>query len=75
MSVGMIALTVLALLILFGVAQRVLDRMHLTDRQALLLVAAIFIGGLIPDIRLAASYVLAMGLSHPKANGIFQHRL
>lgn len=48
----MIALTVLALLILFGIAQRVLDRMHLTDRQALLVVAAIFVGGFIPDITL-----------------------
>ncbi|MDR3051792.1 MAG: DUF1614 domain-containing protein [Oscillospiraceae bacterium] len=52
MSVGMIALTVLALLILFGVTHRVLDRMRMTDRQALLVVAAIFVGGLIPDIPL-----------------------
>ena len=42
MSLGMILLVVLALLILFGVLQRVLDRMALTDRQALLLVALIF---------------------------------
>ncbi len=46
----MILLVVLALLILFGVLQRVLDRMALTDRQALLLVAAIFIGGWLPDL-------------------------
>lgn len=52
MSVGMIALMALALLILFGVAQRVLDRMRLTDRQALVVVAAIFVGGFIPDIPL-----------------------
>ena len=44
MSIGMILLLVLGLLILFGVLQRVLDRMALTDRQALLCVAAIFIG-------------------------------
>ena len=43
MSIGMIFLLVLTLLILFGVLQRVLDRMALTDRQALILVAAIFI--------------------------------
>ena len=48
MPIGM----VLALLILFGVLQRVLDRMALTDRQALLLVALIFVGGWLPDIRL-----------------------
>ena len=50
MSIGMILLIVLALLILFGVLQRVLDRMALTDRQALACVAAIFIGGWLPDI-------------------------
>ena len=50
MSIGMILLVVLALLILFGVLQRVLDRMALTDRQALLIVAAIFIGGWLPDL-------------------------
>lgn len=48
----MILLVVLALLILFGVLQRVLDRMALTDKQALLLVALIFVGGWLPDIRL-----------------------
>ena len=52
MSIGMIFLLVLTLLILFGVLQRVLDRMALTDRQALILVAAIFIGGWLPDLRI-----------------------
>ena len=50
MSIGMILLIVIALLILFGVLQRVLDRMALTDRQALVLVALIFIGGWLPDL-------------------------
>ena len=48
----MILLVVLTLLILFGVLQRVLDRMALTDRQALFLVALIFVGGWLPDLRL-----------------------
>lgn len=52
MSLGMILLVALALLILFGVLERVLDRMALTDRQALLCVAAIFIGGWLPDLNL-----------------------
>lgn len=52
MSLGMILLVVLALLILFGVLERVLDRMALTDRQALLIVATIFIGGWLPDLNL-----------------------
>ena len=52
MSIGMIALLVLGLLIYFGVLDRVLDRMALTDRQALLIAAAMFAGGLLPDIPL-----------------------
>ena len=52
MSIGMILLIVLSLLILFGMLQRVLDRMALTDRQALACVAAIFIGGWLPELPL-----------------------
>ncbi|MDR1569670.1 MAG: DUF1614 domain-containing protein [Oscillospiraceae bacterium] len=52
MSVGMILLLVAALLVIFGLGQRVLDRMRLSDRGALIAMAAIFIGGLIPDITL-----------------------
>lgn len=48
----MILLVALSVLILFGVLQRVLDRMALTDRQALFCVAAIFVGGWLPDIPL-----------------------
>lgn len=54
MSFGMIILVVLTLLILFGVLQRVLDRMALSDKQALLITAAIFVGGWFPDLRLGA---------------------
>ena len=39
MSVGLILLAVVGILILFGVAQRVLDRLRLTDRQALVFTA------------------------------------
>lgn len=52
MSVGMIILTVVAVLIFFGVLQRVLDRMYLTDRAALCLIAAMFIGTLLPNLSL-----------------------
>lgn len=50
MSIGMILLVALSLLILFGVLQRVLDRMALSDRQALVCVASIFIGGWLPEL-------------------------
>lgn len=52
MSISLILLSAVSALVLFGVAQRVLDRMQLSDRAALLIAAAIFVGGLIPDIRL-----------------------
>ena len=52
MSIGLILLAVVSALVLFGVAQRVLDKMGLTDRAALVIAAALFFGGLIPNIRL-----------------------
>lgn len=52
MSIGLIVLTVVSALVLFGVAQRVLDKMQLSDRAALIIAAAIFFGGLAPDIRI-----------------------
>lgn len=50
MSVGMILLAVASVLVLFGIGQRVLDKMQLSDRSALILMAVIFFGGLVPDI-------------------------
>lgn len=47
MPVGMIALLVIGVLVYFGIAQRILDRMRLTDKQALLFIAAIVVGSFI----------------------------
>jgi len=52
MSVGMILLTATAILVFFGVAQRVLDKLYLSDRAALLLIGLMFFGTLIPNISL-----------------------
>lgn len=52
MSIGMVLLTAVAVLVFFGVAQRVLDKMHLSDRTALILLAAMFFGTLLPNIPL-----------------------
>ena len=52
MTFGSFALSALAVLVLLGVGQRVLDKMRLSDRTALLLIALMFVGGLIPDIDL-----------------------
>ena len=46
--------------ILLGAGQRVLDKMHLSDRAALMIIAAMFIGGLLPDIdTLRETYIAA----------------
>lgn len=71
MSVGMIVLTALAVLIFFGVLQRVLDRMYLTDRQALAVAAAMFVGTLIPNINLGPVALNIGGAIIPLAICIF----
>ena len=50
MSIGMVLLTVTAILVFFGAAQRVLDRMYLSDRAALVLIALMFFGTLLPNL-------------------------
>lgn len=47
MPLGMIVLFILAALVYFGIAQRVLDRMRLTDGQAFAFLALMFVGGFI----------------------------
>lgn len=54
MSIGMVLLTAVAVLVFFGVTQRVLDKMHLSDRAALVLIALMFFGTLLPNIPLGA---------------------
>jgi len=44
---GMIVLLVISVLVFFGVAHRVLDRLRLSDRAALAMIAALIVGGLI----------------------------
>lgn len=65
MSISLILLAAVSALVLFGVAQRVLDRMQLTDRAALVIAAAIFFGGLIPDIRLGPVVFNISGFAVP----------
>ena len=45
--IGMIALLVVSVLIYFGLAHRILDRLRLTDKAALAIIAAIIIGSFI----------------------------
>lgn len=61
MPIGVITLIVVGILIYFGIAERVLDRLQLSDRAALLLVGAIVLGSLV-DIPLAAHPPLSANL-------------
>ena len=54
MTLGSILLSALTVLVLLGVGQRVLDKMHLSDRAALLIIGGMFVGGLLPDIDLGS---------------------
>ncbi len=52
MSAGLMLLTIAAVLVFCGLLQRVLDRMYLTDRQALFLIGAMIAGTFLPNIPL-----------------------
>ncbi len=52
MTAGMMLLTILAILVFCGLLQRVLDRMYLTDRQALAVIGGMLVGTLLPNITL-----------------------
>jgi uncharacterized membrane protein len=47
MPLGLIALLIVAALVYFGLAHRVLDRMRLTDKQALLFIGLMIVGSLV----------------------------
>lgn len=54
MTPGMLLLILLAIGVFCGLLQRVLDRMYLTDRQALVIVALMLVGTFIPNIDLGS---------------------
>ena len=61
MTIGFILLLAAGLLILFGAGQRVLDRLRLTDRQAILFIVLIIAGGFAPDIRVTDRFSFNVG--------------
>jgi len=54
-------LIIVAILILLGAGQRVLDRLCLSDKAALLYIALIVGLGFLPDIRLSESFAVNLG--------------
>lgn len=61
MPFGLTLLVVVSILVLFGVGQRILDRMRLSDKGAIFFLAAIFIGSLIPDIAFGRNFSINLG--------------
>ena len=58
--IGLISLVVVSILIYFGVAHRVLDKMRMNDKSALAVIAAIIIGSFI-DIPLGTRVTINLG--------------
>jgi hypothetical protein len=61
LPVGSITLLIALVLVYFGVAQRLLDRMRLTDRIALLFLGAMLVGSYLPPIPLSSRLGLNVG--------------
>ena len=61
MSIGLIILIITGLLVIFGAGQRALDRLRLTDKQALLCIALIIGLGFVPDIPLGGNVEINLG--------------
>ena len=61
MTIGMILLIIVAILILLGVGQRILDRLRLNDKLALLFIALIIGLGFVPDIRVSPVFAFNLG--------------
>jgi len=67
MSAGTMLLTLAAILVFCGLLQRVLDRMYLTDRQALAIIGAMLLGTFLPNIALGPVAVNLGGAVIPLA--------
>lgn len=61
MTIGMILLIITAILILLGAGQRILDRLRLNDKLALLFIALIIVLGFMPDIRISPVFAFNLG--------------
>ena len=61
MTTGSWLLIAAGVLLLFGVGQRVLDKLRLTDRQALLVIALMLALGFLPDIALTPLVSVNLG--------------
>lgn len=61
MTTGLILLVIAGILVVLGAGQRVLDKLRLTDRQALFFIALIIAGGFIPEIPVTPLFSFNIG--------------
>lgn len=61
MSVSLVILSILILLVMFGVGQRILDSLRLNDKQALVILICICIGIVIPPIWIGKYFCFSIG--------------
>lgn len=61
MPVGVILLLLIAILIYFGLLQRVLDRMHLTDSMAMIFIVLMVVGSFLPNISIGNRISINIG--------------
>ncbi|HHW02970.1 MAG TPA: DUF1614 domain-containing protein [Thermoanaerobacterales bacterium] len=61
MPLGVILLLVIAVLIYFGLLQRVLDRMHMSDKLAFIFIGAMLVGTFLPNIPLGLGLSINLG--------------
>src|SRR5690554_3654094 len=61
MSLGILLLSIVTILVLFGFAHTVLDRMRLNDKTAILFLIAIIIGTFLPNIPLGKKLSINIG--------------
>jgi uncharacterized membrane protein len=61
MPAGVILLLIIAVLIYFGLLQRVLDRMHMTDSMAIIFIGAMVVGSFLPNIPLGTGISVNIG--------------
>ncbi|MBR3927595.1 MAG: DUF1614 domain-containing protein [Clostridia bacterium] len=71
MTIGQIVILVAGALIAFGVCQRVLDKMRLTDRQALIIAFILFVGGFLPNISIGNVKINLGGAVVPFALSVY----
>lgn len=61
MTIGLVLLVIAGVLVLAGVGQRVLDKLRLNDRQALLFIVLIIAGGFLPEIPITPQFSVNIG--------------